>query len=124
MMYTWKVRFLKTRRGNVLWRYWKAWRGYDVGNYAHLEEYIRRYAPGHSFVDVGCMWGVDGEHAFLAEAVGAKPVKGVLWLANRALVTLLFTFFSPGKCRPDLRLYAACPSFGNSLGTPPKMLVR
>ncbi len=77
MMYTWKVRFLKTRRGNVLWRYWKAWRGYDVGNYAHLEEYIRRYAPGHSFVDVGCMWGVDGEHAFLAEAVGAKPVKGV-----------------------------------------------
>mgnify|MGYP006139525243 CR=1 FL=1 len=33
-----------------------------------LPEYIRRHAPGKSFADVGCMWGVNGEYAFVAEA--------------------------------------------------------
>lgn len=77
MLYTWKVRLLKWRRGNLLWRYWRAWRGDDVGNYSRLPEYIRKYAPGHSFVDVGCMWGVNGEYAFVAEEAGATEVKGV-----------------------------------------------
>jgi hypothetical protein len=77
MFYTWKVRFLKTRRGNLLWRYWRAWRGEDVGDYRRLPDYIRQYAPERSFVDIGCMWGVNGEHAFIAEEAGATTVKGV-----------------------------------------------
>ena len=77
MLYRWKVRFLKTRRGNLLWRYWRAWRGDNVGDYNRLPEYICRYAPGRSFVDIGCMWGVNGEHAFIAEEAGATAVKAV-----------------------------------------------
>ena len=77
MLYTWKVRLLKRWRLNVLWRYWRVWRGDDVGEYARLPEYVHTYAPGHSFVDIGCMWGVNGEYAFVAEEAGATFVKGV-----------------------------------------------
>lgn len=77
LLYTLKVRLLKNRRLNIKWREWAARRGRSVGNYADLPEYIRRYAPGKSFVDVGCMWGVNGDYAFLAEEVGAITVKGV-----------------------------------------------
>lgn len=77
MFYPWKVRFLKTRRGNLIWRYWRAWRGEVVGEYSRLDEYIRQHAPGRSFVDIGCMWGVNGEHAFIAAEAGAIQVKGV-----------------------------------------------
>jgi SAM-dependent methyltransferase len=77
MLYPWKVRFLKTRRGNLFWRYWRAWRGSNVGEYRRLPEYIGKYAPGRSFVDIGCMWGVNGEYTFLAEEAGATIVKGV-----------------------------------------------
>ncbi|MGH2524463.1 MAG: class I SAM-dependent methyltransferase [Anaerolineales bacterium] len=77
MLYTWKVRFLKTWRGNVFWRYWRAWRGDNVGEYKRLPDYVRKYAPGRSFVDIGCMWGVNGEYAFVAEEAGATRVKGV-----------------------------------------------
>ncbi len=38
---------------------------------------VRRYAPGHSFADIGCMWSVDGEIAFLAEEAGATAVTGL-----------------------------------------------
>ena len=38
---------------------------------------MHRHAPGRSFVDVGCMWGLDGGIAFLAEASGARSVTGV-----------------------------------------------
>jgi SAM-dependent methyltransferase len=48
-----------------------------VGNYHDLQKIIRVYAPGRSFVDIGCMWGVNGEHAFIAEEAGATAVKGV-----------------------------------------------
>ena len=77
MLYTWKVRLLKRRRINLLWQYWRRLRGDVVGNYDHLPQYIRQYAPGRSFVDVGCMWGVNGEYAFIAEESGAKSVKAV-----------------------------------------------
>jgi hypothetical protein len=40
-------------------------------------ELIDRYAPGHTFVDVGCMWRVNGEYAFHALARGATCVVGV-----------------------------------------------
>lgn len=32
---------------------------------------IRRYVPGKSFADIGCMWGIHGRNAFLAEESGA-----------------------------------------------------
>ncbi|MEP7325706.1 MAG: DUF1698 domain-containing protein [Gemmatimonadota bacterium] len=54
-----------------------AWRGHDVGAYDRLLEFINNYAPGKSFVDIGCMWGVNGAHAFAAEAAGATSVTGV-----------------------------------------------
>jgi hypothetical protein len=77
MLYNWYVRFLKTPRGNLFWRKWRTWRGDQVGDYKWLPEYIRRFASGHNFVDIGCMWGVDGEYAFIAEEAGATFVKAV-----------------------------------------------
>lgn len=77
VLYSWKVRLLKNPRVNLWWRYWRAWRGDDVGEYARLPAYIREHAPGRSFVDVGCMWGVNGEYAFIAEDAGATEVKGI-----------------------------------------------
>jgi hypothetical protein len=35
---------------------------------------VRELAPGRSFIDVGGMWGIDGEIAFLAEEAGATRV--------------------------------------------------
>lgn len=77
MFFRWKVKLLKTPRGNLLWRHWRARRGSVVGSYAQLPDYVRRFAPGRSFADVGCMWGVNGEYAFLAEEAGATAVKGI-----------------------------------------------
>lgn len=77
MLYRWKVRALKIPRVNLWWRGWRARRGDIIGSYDRLPEYIRRHAPGKSFADIGCMWGVNGEYAFLAEAAGASSVKAV-----------------------------------------------
>jgi SAM-dependent methyltransferase len=40
-------------------------------------ELIGRFAPGSSFVDVGCMWGVDGAYLFHAIANGASSAVGL-----------------------------------------------
>lgn len=40
-------------------------------------ELIARHVPGRSFVDVGCMWRVDGAYAFHALERGATAVTGV-----------------------------------------------
>jgi hypothetical protein len=77
MLYAWKVQFLKTKVGNLLWRYWRAWRGDDIGDYSRLPEYICAYAPGCSFADIGAMWGVNGEYTFMAEEAGATLIKAV-----------------------------------------------
>src|SRR5690554_52297 len=77
MRYLLKVKFLKTLFGNRIWRNWKVKKGVMVGDYKHLNNYIKEYAPNHSFVDIGCMWGVNGAFAFYAEEVGATKVKGV-----------------------------------------------
>jgi hypothetical protein len=74
MPYTWWIRFLKTPRGNSWWR---KWHRKDVADYSHLPEYVRKFAPGHSFADIGCMWGVNGEYSFIAEEAGATSVKAV-----------------------------------------------
>jgi hypothetical protein len=44
---------------------------------APREELVRRYAPGRSFADIGCMWNVDGAISFLAEEMGASSVTGL-----------------------------------------------
>jgi hypothetical protein len=77
MLYRWKVRSLKRPRLNALWRRWRGRRGDVVGSYDRLPEYIRRHAPGRSFADVGCMWGVNGEYSFIAEEAGATTVKAI-----------------------------------------------
>jgi hypothetical protein len=77
MLYRWKVRSLKVPRLNLLWRRWRASRGDILGNYDRLPEYIRRHAPGKTFADIGCMWGVNGEYSFIAEEAGATRVKAV-----------------------------------------------
>jgi hypothetical protein len=77
MLYRWKVRLLKRPRLNLLWRRWRASRGEIPGNYDRLPEYIRNHAPGRSFADIGCMWGVNGEYAFIAEDAGATSVTAV-----------------------------------------------
>lgn len=77
MLYKWKVRALKIPRLNILWRRWRARRGDAIGSYDHLPAYIRKHAPGRTFADIGCMWGVNGEYAFLAEEAGATAVKAV-----------------------------------------------
>lgn len=77
MIYSWKVRLLKIPYLNYLWRYWQGWRGNQVGNYTDLPSIIAQYAPNGSFVDIGCMWGVNGAYAFAAEEAGATSVKGV-----------------------------------------------
>lgn len=77
MLYRWKVRSLKIPRLNLLWRRLRERRGERVGNYNQLPDHIRRHAPGKSFADIGCMWGVNGEHAFIAEEAGATRVVAV-----------------------------------------------
>jgi hypothetical protein len=41
---------------------------------APRSQLVDRYAPGHTFADIGCMWSVNGEIAFLAEQRGATAV--------------------------------------------------
>ncbi len=83
MLYRSKVRLLRDPRGTEAVRRVRDFAhrrfglGPEIGNYHRLPEYIRSLAPGRSFVDVGCMWGVNGEYAFLAEEAGATEVKGI-----------------------------------------------
>jgi 2-polyprenyl-3-methyl-5-hydroxy-6-metoxy-1,4-benzoquinol methylase len=77
MLYRWKVRLLKRPRLNLLWRRWRARHGEVLGSYDRLPEFIRNHVPGRSFADIGCMWGVNGEHSFLAAEAGATAVTAV-----------------------------------------------
>ena len=77
MLYHWKLRALKTYRGNRFWRRLRARRGEVVGSYGDIPRYVRELAPGRRFADIGCMWGVNGEYTFLAEEVGATESVGV-----------------------------------------------
>lgn len=53
-------------------------RGYHVGHAESLwRQLIARHAPGRTFADVGCMWRVNGDYAFLAAARGATAVTGI-----------------------------------------------
>jgi hypothetical protein len=48
------------------------------------EELIARHVGGRSFVDVGCMWTIDGALCFAAEEAGAAAVTGVDVMARSA----------------------------------------
>jgi hypothetical protein len=71
MMFVLKVRFLKSRIGDIFYRRWMARRGHPRRT---PDEYIRRFAPGKSFLDIGGMWGINGGHSFAAEQAGATRV--------------------------------------------------
>jgi hypothetical protein len=77
MIYGWKVELLKRPWVHRWWRRWYARRGARIGSIHDLAGHVRAHAPGRRFVDVGCMWGVHGEYAFIAEEAGATVVKGV-----------------------------------------------
>jgi hypothetical protein len=77
LFYKWTVKLLKNPIINHYWKSWKLRRGEEVGNYDRLPEYIREHASGHSFADIGCMWGVNGEYSFIAEEAGATEVKAI-----------------------------------------------
>jgi Methyltransferase domain len=44
---------------------------------ADRDALVRAHAPAKSFLDVGCMWSVDGAICFLAEEAGATGVTGI-----------------------------------------------
>ena len=83
MLYSLKVRLLKTPRVNYAARYLRGVvhhrlrRGPEPGSYERLPEYVRACVPGRTFLDVGCMWGVNGRYAFLAEEAGATGTSGM-----------------------------------------------
>jgi hypothetical protein len=55
------------------------------------EELIARHVAGRSFVDVGCMWTIDGALCFAAEDAGAATVTGVDVMAPTAPFTAELT---------------------------------
>jgi len=58
------------------WR-WRR-KGYLSGRPEEIwRQLIQKYVPNKSFIDIGCMWRVDGEYAFEAVRAGAHPVTGV-----------------------------------------------
>jgi SAM-dependent methyltransferase len=77
VLYRLKVGAFKRPRLNGLWRQWRARHGRPAGDYNRLHDLIREAAPGKSFADIGCMWGVNGAHSFTAEDAGATRVWGV-----------------------------------------------
>src|SRR5262245_10773922 len=83
LLYTLKVRALGTRTGR---RAWKLWRHLTLQQ-RHTKcalDLVRQEVAGKSFVDIGCMWNVEGEYAFVAEESGARSVIGVDVIAPTA----------------------------------------
>jgi 2-polyprenyl-3-methyl-5-hydroxy-6-metoxy-1,4-benzoquinol methylase len=77
-----RLRRLENRRVPLAARTWiafaRARRRLRPPSMAALRgELVRRLAPGGTFADIGCMWSVDGEIAFLAEEAGATGVTGL-----------------------------------------------
>ena len=74
-LYTLKVRVLATRTGRRAWHQWRR-----LTRPRHMKtanDLVREEVRGKSFVDIGCMWGVEGEYSFVAEQSGARSVMGV-----------------------------------------------
>ena len=78
-LYTLKVRALASKTGRRAWKRWRQPR--DTKTTMDL---VREEVPGKSFVDIGCMWNVNGEYSFVAERSGARSVVGVDVIAPTA----------------------------------------
>jgi SAM-dependent methyltransferase len=48
-----------------------------AGAGSEVRLWMAEHVAGRSFADVGCMWGIHGEYAFLAEELGATTVTGI-----------------------------------------------
>ncbi len=48
--------------------------GPRLDNRERRKNWIRSHVRGHSFADIGGLYGIHGEHAFVAEAAGASGV--------------------------------------------------
>ena len=82
-LYTLKVRALTTKTGRRAWKLWRRLtRPQSLTKTAM--DLVRQEVRGKSFVDIGCMWGVDGEYSFVAEQSGARSVIGVDVIASTA----------------------------------------
>ena len=68
---------MRRRLWSRIWRRWRGLRGDYLGSYERLPEFIRNNASGKTFLDVGCMWGVNGAYSFIAEEAGATRVVGI-----------------------------------------------
>lgn len=76
MMYDLKVRALNTPAGHKAARRWRQLRT-GVPRSRATADYMRGRVEGRSFLDVGCMWKINGQHCFMAEDLGASRVVGV-----------------------------------------------
>ena len=72
-----QVRLFKTGIGRRLARRRPGWLGTPDFSIQPMLDAISEHAPGRSFVDVGCMWGVHGRYTFLAEEAGASRAVGL-----------------------------------------------
>jgi SAM-dependent methyltransferase len=71
LAYRWKVRLI---RGNLSFKVMRRVAHINrrrLGLPVTARDYIQRYAPGKSFVDIGGMWAIDGEHSVQAAQAGA-----------------------------------------------------
>ena len=74
-LYKLKVRALTSVTGRRVWGLWR--RATRQRNTKTALDLVRAEVAGKSFVDIGCMWNVNGEYAFVAEQSGARSVIGV-----------------------------------------------
>jgi hypothetical protein len=72
MIHRSKVAWLKSPLGRRVNRRWQSGKLHRAGLPAAPEEMVERYAPGRTFIDVGGMWGIDGEWSFAAARAGAE----------------------------------------------------
>jgi SAM-dependent methyltransferase len=75
-LYTLKVRALATKTGRQAWQLWRRLTRPQRHTKTAMD-LIREEVRGKSFVDIGCMWNVNGEYSFVAEQSGARSVIGV-----------------------------------------------
>jgi hypothetical protein len=74
MRYEWTLRVLRTRYGRALQRRWAQRVHHDERARWTIPDYLDAYVRDRSVIDVGGMWGIDGEYSFLAAEKGAKSV--------------------------------------------------
>jgi len=70
-------------------------------------ELIAKYVPGKTFVDVGCMWKVDGAYSFHALRSGASAVTGIDMMEP-----------TPGFCRQNTETGDTVGFFRGNLNDP------